>query len=481
MDTPNGHKPTPPPPEGRGKHALMVWGTILVVCLAALVGTYLLFVKAPPPNKLVIAAGGKTGAYYPIAQQYAEELQKEGIAVEVRETGGSGDNLKLLDDDGSGVSVAIVQSGVAGPDEGKKLQALGSLYREPLWVFYRDDKPIDLLSQLAGKRVGVGNPGSGTYAIAVKLLEANGLEKPKDKDPAKPEEAAAPGGTWNEDKVAVAAEKLQKGELDAAFMVAGYDAKYVQDLLKDPNVRLMSFAQHEAYHRTYRFLSQLTVPAGLVDLGSNLPRQDISLLAPTAMLVAHKDLHPALVPVLLTAATHVHGKGDKLSNPGEFPSASYTDLPVGEDAEMFYKSGPPFLQKFLPFWLASLVDRLKVMLVPLVVLLWPLLRAAPPLVRWRTRRKIYLWYTALRDIDKKIELGLSGAPLDAEVARLRDINQQVAHVEVPLSYMEEFYHLRLHLKMLQEQLENMRARQGAGEERGAAGGPRLESALPGAG
>ena len=218
----------------------------------------------------------------------------------------------------------------------------------------------------------------------------------------------------------------------------------------------MNFSEQAAYHRKYRFLSELTIPAGLVNLGQNIPSKDVSLLAPTAMLVARKDLHPALITLLLTVATRIHGQGDELSNPGEFPSASYTDIPVGAGAEEYYKYGPPVLQRYLPFWLASLVDRLKVMLVPLVMLLLPLFRAAPPLVRWRTRRKIYLWYSALRDIDKKIAIGLSGAQLDEELLRLRDINQQVAFVEVPLSYMEEFYHLRLHLKMLQEQLEKLR-------------------------
>jgi TRAP transporter TAXI family solute receptor len=453
MSTPSSPKVALPKPASRGKHAWNVWGTIILVCLAGLVGTYLLFVKAPPPSKIVIATGGQTGAYYKFAQKYAEELKKEGVTVEVRETKGSGENLQLLQDASSGVSVAIVQSGVADEKARDDLQALGSLYREPLWVFYRGDAPIEWLSQLAGKRISVGPEKSGTYPIAVQLLAANGLSEGAD--------AAAEGKTIfvKPEKIADAAADLQNGKLDAAFFVAAFSADYIQKLLSDDKVRLLSFGQQEAYHRKYRFLSELTVPAGLVNLGQNLPAKDVSLLAPTAMLVARKDLHPALVPLLLTVATRVHGKGDELSNPGEFPSASYTDIPVGADAEEFYKTGPPVLQRYLPFWLASLVDRLKIMLVPLIMLLLPLFRAAPPLVRWRTRRKIYLWYSALRDIDKKIALGMSGPQLDEELKRLRDINQQVAFVEVPLSYMEEFYHLRLHLRMLQEQLEKLRARQ----------------------
>ncbi len=431
-----------------------MWGIILLICAAALVGTYFLFVKAPPPSKIVIATGKQGGVYYQVGQKFADELKKEGLTVEVLETAGSGENLQKLMDPSSGVSVALVQSGVADEKQRDNLQALGSLYREPLWVFYRGDQPIDRLSQLAGKRIGVGPANSGTNPIAVKLLAANGLPEAADAAPSKK--------TVLDDRpVADAAKALQQpdGDLDAAFFVTGFKTGYLQELLTNDKVHLVSFSQQEAYNRRFRFMSELTLPAGLVNLEQNIPPKNLSLLAPTAMLVTRKDVNPDLVPLLLTIATKVRDKGDVLAAPDEFPSASYTDIPVSEGAETYYKSGPPLLQRYLPFWLASLVDRLKVMLVPLIMLLLPLFRAAPPLVRWRTRRKIYRWYAALRDIDKKMAFGLAGAELDKELARLREINRQVASVEVPLSYMEEFYHLRLHLRMLQEQLEALQAQQ----------------------
>jgi hypothetical protein len=175
------------------------------------------------------------------------------------------------------------------------------------------------------------------------------------------------------------------------------------------------------------------------------------------MLAVRKDFHPALVPLLLASATRIHGGGDELSDPGEFPSDRYCDFPLSEDARRFYESGQPVLQRLLPFWLASLADRAKVMLIPLVMLMMPLLRAAPPLMRWRTRRKIYRWYSDLREIDQSLMAGLSGPELDQELARLKDIEHQVAYLDVPLSYMEEFYHLRLHLEMLQQHLIELRA------------------------
>ena len=223
-------------------------------------------------------------------------------------------------------------------------------------------------------------------------------------------------------------------------------------------MHLLDFDQHEAYHRRFRFLSPVTVPAGLVDLGRNIPARDVDLLAPTAMLVVRKDFHPALVPLLLATATRIHGKGDALSDPGEFPSESFCDFPVSDDAKHYYKSGQPVLQRLFSFWLASLIERAKVMLIPVVMLMMPLVRAAPPLMRWRTRRKIYLWYSDLREIDQRLVTGLSGPELDQELARLDEIEHQVAHVDVPLSYMEEFYHLRLHMGMLKQHLLEVRAR-----------------------
>jgi TRAP transporter TAXI family solute receptor len=410
-----------------------------------------MFVEPPPPRNIVIASGSRNGAYFRFAQKYAADLRKAGLSVDVRETAGSVENLRLLNQETSRAGLAIVQSGVASPDDLEHFYALGSLYHEPLWVFYRGEARLDRLSKLAGRRIGVGPAGSGTYAVAMTLLAANGVAQTE----------SAQGNTRTllvQENVAVSAKALQAGELDAAFFVAAFDADYIQALLRDPTVSLLSFDQHEAYHRRFRFLASVTVPAGLANLGQNVPGRDVALLAPTAMLVVRKDFHPALVPLVLMAATRIHGNGDELSNPGEFPSESYCDFPVNEDAQRFYRSGQPVLQRLLPFWLASLVDRAKVMLIPLVMLMMPLLRAAPPLLRWRTRRKIYRWYSDLRTIDQRLVGGLSGAELDQELARLNKIEHQVAYVDVPLSYMEEFYHLRLHLGMLQQRLVELRER-----------------------
>ena len=417
------------------------WLLVIAGAITTVVVGYILLVEAPPPRKIVMASGGKEGAYFRFASRYAELLKQEGITLEILNTKGSVENLKLLRDEDSDVMLALVQSGVAERTEDDRLEALCSLYREPLWIFYRGDETVDRLTQLAGKRIAIGPEGSGTRSIALQLLQANEMNESS-------AEFLSISGSE-------AAEALKSGDIDAAFFVAGIDAAYIQQLVKYSEVKLAELAQTDAYLRRFRFLSTVTINAGLLDLKNNLPERDIVLMAPTATLVAHDSLHPALIPLLLKMSTKIHRSGDLLSNSNEFPSASFVDLPLSEDAERFFKFGPPVLQRILPFWLASLVDRMKLMIIPLLVLLMPLFRLAPPLVRWRTRRKIYLWYSTLREIDQQSIHGMSFTQARDAMDKLASLEQQIGHVGVPLSYMEEYYNLRLHLDLVRSHVEPM--------------------------
>lgn len=421
------------------------WIAVLVGGVATLATGFILLVEAPPPRTIVIATGSKEGAYYRFAQQYAELLKQDGVSLEIRTTRGSVENLKLLRDEDSEVRVALVQSGIADPARSAELHSLCSLYREPLWIFYRGVEVVDRLTQLSGKKVAIGPEGSGTRAAAEQLLNANGM------DVSNSDFLPASGND--------AADSLQRGEIDAAFFVAGIDTAYIQRLVKDRDVKLAQLAQTDAYLRRFRFLSTVTIPAGLLDLKDNLPESDTVLIAPAATLIAHDSLHPALIPLVLKVVSKVHRSGDLLSHSGDFPSTSFTDLPINEEAEHYFRYGPPVLQRFLPFWLASLVDRMKLMVIPLLVLLMPLFRVAPPLVRWRTRRKIYLWYVMLRQIDQKAIQGMSVEEAENSMDGLKVLEQQIAQMGVPLSYMEEYYNLRLHLQLVQSRVESMLKRQ----------------------
>ena len=428
--------------EKKSSFPFWMWIGVAGVCLAGLLVPFVLFVEAPPPHRIVMATGREDGAYHRFAQRYAEILKKEGITLELRSTKGSVENLNLLQDENSGVSVALVQSGIAGADHLESLQALCSLYYEPLWMFFHGTEKIDRLTQLAGRRLAIGPEGSGTRGIALQLLSANGIDETQ-------AELLPYAGNQS-------AEALIKNEVDVSFFVAGVDTGYIQQLLREPNIGLVELAQAKAYERRFRFLSALTIPAGgLLELKDNLPKEDTVLISPSATLVSRKSLHPALITLLLNAASKVHGSGDLLTNPGEFPSASRTDIPVSEHASNYFRYGPPVLQRLLPFWLASLVDRLKIMIIPLIMVLMPLIRATPPLVRWRTRRKIYLWYARLRTIDQKAIQGLLSQEGERYLNELNVLEQQVALVGVPLSYMEEYYNMRLHLHLVRTRVQQL--------------------------
>ncbi len=404
---------------------------------------YVLFVRASPPTAIVIAAGAKDGQYYYFANQYAKELRRSGIKVEVRETQGSAENLELLADPKGKVSVALVQGGMADPERHSDLRALGSLYREPLWIFLKRELDVTRLGQFAGLRIAVGKKGSGTRRTTMQLLEACGIG---------PDQATLVDAGGQD-----AADRLENGTLDAACFVAAIEAGYIQRLGRSSRVRLMSLTEQEAVTRRFRELSPVTVPAGLLDLAHDVPPDDTAVVAPAALLVVRSTLHSALASVLLEAARRVHAKGDALSSPGEFPSAKYVDLPLSEDAEHYYRYGPPFLQRVLPYWLANLVDRAKILVVPLIVLAMPVIRATPPLFRWRTRRKVYRWYARLRELDPLICEALTAAEANSRLARLRELELQLARVETPLSYMEEYYNLRDHVDLVHRCLQRIAA------------------------
>jgi TRAP transporter TAXI family solute receptor len=429
------------PAAGRAYQATrVVWGGVALIGLLGVAGTYVVFVEPAPPKHLVLAAGRADSANYKFAQEYAAILHKEGFSLEVRATDGSVDNLRLLLDPQSDVGAALVQSGLADAAAAKTLITLGSLYREPLWIFHRGDDTITNLHQFAGQRVAIGPPGSGSRAIATALLAANGVTA---------REATLTNATGP-----AAAQALADGGVDAAFFVAAFDSDYIHTLLRDERIQLVSLEQQAAYLRRFPYLAKVDLPAGLVDLGRKVPPRNVAMVAPTAMLVARKDLPPSLTPFLIAAAAKVHAGGDLISTPGEFPAATCTDLPLSEDAEYYYKSGPPVLQRFLPFWLASPADRFKVMIIPLIVVLAPLLRAAPFLVRWRIRHKVFRWYSLLRAIDKKLATGMEPAEMRENLAKLRGAERQVlASVEVPLPYMEEFYNLQANIRMIEAKLE----------------------------
>ncbi len=415
------------------KHQLSIYGpAALLVALAFLLAMQ--FIKPAPPKRVVMATGQADGAYHAFARRYAEHLAREGIELVLRESAGSIENLALLR---SGeVALALVQGGVddAATDPAG-LRSLGSVYYEPLWVFHRADIAPRQLRELGGHRLAVGPEGSGTRALVSRLLRENGVDS---------------DDGWRDLGGGMAADALIAGEVDAIFLVTSAENASVQRLLYDSQVRLFDVTRADAYARRHRFLTSLLLPEGAVDLATNIPDGPRHLLAPAANLVVHPDLHPAIIDLLLQAASEVHRRGGWFEGQDEFPMPDLLAFPLHKEAERYYEHGPPFLQRYLPFWAASLVDRLKVMLLPLLMLLFPLLKIMPPIYSWRMRARVYRWYDELEQAEQRLADGEHAyAGVEAELDR---IESEVRQVEVPLSFTDRLYELRQHIDLVRRRM-----------------------------
>ena len=409
-----------------------VWGLLaLIVALGFLLAYQ--FVEPPPPKAVRIATGGQDGAYYAFAQKYARLLARDGITLEVVSTAGSIENLELLKT--GAVSLALVQGGSVADADTEQVESLGSLFLEPVWVFYRKPTRINRLSDLKGRRVAVGAAGSGTYLLALRLLSADGISDSN--------------ATLLRENLAQAAPSLLEGKIDDAFYVASAEAPLVRKLLQDPAIELLSFERAPAYTHVFPFLTAVTLTEGVLDLERNIPSRDTKLVAVAASLVARKDLNDSLIPALLKAVTEVHREGGVLERRGQFPSIDFVDIPLNDDARRYITNGPSLLYRWFPYRTAVLLDRLKILILPFLVLI-PLFRVAPPLYNWRIRSRIYRWYAAVREIDAVIEQEANAGDAEAAMKRLKEIEKEVASVSVPLSYTGELYQLRLHIGFIKE-------------------------------
>ena len=399
------------------------------------------FVKPAPPDAFVLATGPEEGAYHAVGLRYQVLLAREGVSVTLRTSAGSVENLTNLALEDSEVEVAFVQSGNGDADDYPGLVSLGSVYYEPVWIFYRGAALRDQLRQLRGKRIAVGAMGSGTRRLATQLLLVN-------------QAWGSPTKTVDLSGDA-AAEALLRGEVDAVFLVGPPEVPYVRRLLLAPEAKLLSFDRTAAYTKVFPFLGAVTLAQGSIDLVRDIPPRDVVLLAPTATVVAVETFHPALADLLLQAMAETHGGVGVLHKAGEFPSARSRDFPLSKEAQRFYKSGPPFLQRYLPFWAATLVDRIIVLLVPILAVLFPVLRFAPGLYAWRIRSRIYRWYGELKFLELELREKFDRTKVDEYRQRLDRIEDAANTRPIPLAFTDQVYTLRLHIGLVRGVLDRM--------------------------
>ncbi len=422
---------------GLGNVASLAAVLIIIVVLA--VAGYV-FVHMTPPHTVTISSGPEGSIFRANAGRYAKILARNGITLKILTSEGSQENLKRLVDPKFKVDVAFVQGGLAGGSNVEKLVSLGSLYNEPLLVFYRSPKELELLSQMKGGRLAIGSEGSGTRALVLALLAANGIQ---------------PGGTTalldlDADE---AADALFAGKADAVFLMGdSASVELIRKLVRTPGIRLLNVVQADAYSRRLTYLTRMQLPEGALDLGNNIPARDINLIGPTVELVAREGLHPALADLLLEAAQEIHGRAGLFRRQGEFPALIQHEFRISPDAKGYYRSGKSFLYRYLPFWAASFMNRILVAFLPMIVVLIPALRSIPKAYQLQIRIGIYRWYRALLVLEHDMAGQFPQGKREEYLERLDQIERAINRMKVPASFADRYYDLRGHIALVRSRL-----------------------------
>jgi TRAP-type uncharacterized transport system substrate-binding protein len=409
---------------------------VVAATLVILLGSIVYITATLPPRTIMMVTGPEGGANYEFGLRYRELLAKEGIKLLLKPTTGSLENLRQLRDPRSRVSVGFIQGGTTTKKESPELESLGTVFYEPLWFFRRSE--VGGSQWLRGRRLSIGPEGSGTRAIALQLIQKI--------------KADSILGELSGFAPQAAAEKLIAGDIDVAFIVAAWEAPVVQSLVNAKGIEIETFQHPDALIAIYPFLNKLVLPAGVVDYLVNRPPEDVVLLAPKASLVVRADLHPALQYLLLNAAVQIHSQPGIFQKAAQFPAAESIDLPLSEEAQRFYKTGRPFLQGYLPFWIATLVETMLVVLFPLAALLYPVFKFLPQIYDWMMQRKIRRLYDEIRSIESDIEARRTKFDANALNAELDQIDQRANHLRLPTVYASSLYTLRSHIDLVRAHL-----------------------------
>jgi TRAP-type uncharacterized transport system substrate-binding protein len=411
---------------------------LLLITLLALWAGFK-FIRPAPPDTIIITGGAKGSSVANAAEKYRAILERNGVKLQILESEGSLDNLRRLRDPAFKVDVGFVQGGLVVDGDAGDLVSLGSLFYVPLVVFYRGEQPVERLSEFKGKRLAIGREGSGTHFLNVLLLRANGVDKTT--------------STLLDLSGADAAQALLERKIDAALLMGdAATPEIMRKLVHTRGIHMMDFKQADAYSRRFRYLSKLELPMGSIDFAKNMPEQTMALIAPTVELVARPDLHPALSDLLVEAARETHGRATLLQRAGEFPAPLEHEYPISGDAARYYKSGKGFWYRYLPFWLASLVDRTMVVLVPIVVVLIPAIKLVPALYRWRIRTRIYKRYGELMALEREMLNETTPEQRTELGKRLDEIEKRVNGSKMPLPFADQFYVLREHINFVRRRL-----------------------------
>lgn len=398
------------------------WPTIaILIALAALAGAALFLFAGMPPRRIVMATGPEGGAYHELAKRYQAALARENVELRLITTAGAAENVARLRDSHSEVDIALVQSGIIDPRDPSELQSLGTLFYEPCWWFRRRDAAqVGVLPRLQGLRISIGPEGSGTHTLSLQLLTQAGI-----------------AGKQNHELLplpaAVTRERLLAGDLDDAFLIAAWDAPIVQQMLADDAIDVASYVRADALVALHPYLSKLVVPRGAASLAADRPPADVTLIATKASLVVRKGLHPAIQYLLLRTAQEIHRTPSIFNRASEFPAAEAIDVPLSDEAQRYYKSGLPMLHDYLPFWMATLVGKLALLLIPIFGVLYPIIRLIPQIYDWMMRSRVMRMYGQLRLLEAEIAR-TSGESSNDIAARIDRLEEQARSLKGQIAY-----------------------------------------------
>ena len=409
----------------------------ILLLVAAVFYVIFLFIEPSPKKELTIATSSKDSTYYTTALEYQALLAKQNVKLNILETSGSVENLDLLNSQKA--DIAFVQAGVIDANDNVNVESLASVHYEPLWIFYKNKGyEIEYLVELINKKISIGVIGSGTQYLAIQMLVDNGI--------------TTDNASLVMDSPTNSKNQLINGKIDAMFLVSSPSSPIVVELLSDPSIELLNVKRVKAYNQKYAFLSPLVLYEGTIDLYKNVPSENKNMLSTTANLVCKKGLNDELVRIFLKQIKIVHTEKSIFQEQNQFPSLSHLDTQINAEAQNYLTSGDSWLESIFPFWVASQIDRLKLLLIPLLTLLFPLFKGVLPLYRWTIRSKIYRWYKRLDDLENSN--ASKPEELKENMQKLAALKLEVqAQTKVPLSYKGEYYNLLLHIDLVSKELK----------------------------
>jgi TRAP-type uncharacterized transport system substrate-binding protein len=420
-------------------HPTLLRALVAIICLAGAVWLVVEHFNPAPPSTITIATGGKGGTYEFFAQQYRERLAQSHVKLNIRITDGTSENIRLLEDPTSGVQVAFVVGGASNSREAPGLLSLGRVDYQVFWLFYRGTETLDHLTQLKGKRIGVGPEG----VVTTRVLDAAGVN--------------AESATLLPFTGAAAVGALLDGRLDAIFVALAPESSIIQPLLRDPKVRLMSVSQTDALTRIFPDLVRLVLPQGVIDLEHNVPPNDVNLIGTTNAVVVRKDLHPEIIDLLAKTLVEVHGGAGIFQRAGEFPTQTDPEFTLADGAREFYKNGPSYLDGYLSYWSVSLIKKIIAVILSCAVLLVPFSRIVPNLSTWVVRDRMRDLYRRLRLVEAEMQTDPTTSQLDALQSDLEIIEQSANDLGVPVRHSDLFFELKTHINLVRQRLSSRRA------------------------